>query len=96
MTGVVAGIVGIAALPALVFYLRSQGERENAANVILGPNPFAIDPDVAERNHVQPKLYSPVDPSTFPTPVSDHDSSYSDTYTSNPSQPGRYSDAAEL
>ena len=93
MTGVVGGVVGLA---GLAFFLRRRGERGNVANVILGANPFANDPDVAECNRAQPKLYNPADPLTFLTPVSGHDSSYSDAYTSNPYRPGRYSGATEL
>ena len=95
LTGVVGGVVGIAGLAALAFLLlKRRREREN--NDILGPNPLAFNTGMAEAKYEPPKLYDPADPSTFPTPASGGDSSYSGGHTTNPFQPGRYNGAAEL
>lgn len=95
-TGVVGGIVGLAGLAGIAFFfLRGRRGREDH-NDILGPNPLAYNPAMGETMFEQPKLYNPADPSTFPTPVSGGDSSYSGGQTTNPFQPGRYNGAPEL
>ena len=88
--GVVGGVVGLAALGALGFFLKKRGERGNS-NGILEPNPLAYNPAMTERVYGPPKLYNPADPSTFPAPIFGGDSSDSDGY-----QAGRYNGAAEL
>jgi len=94
--GVVGGVVGLAALAGLAFFfLKGRGGREDP-NGILAPNQPVYNPAMSEANYEPPKLYNPADPSTFPTPVSGAESSYSGGQTTNPFQPGRYHGAPEL
>ena len=92
MVGVVAGVVGLAAIAALVFFLKKRRERENTADIILGPNPLAFNPDMTDHNYAQPKLHNPADLPTLPPPVFGRSSSHLDVHTTNSDEPGRYSD----
>ena len=95
LTGVVGGVVALATLAVLAFFLKMRAGRGNAANVILGPDPLT-NPNMTDHTYAQPKSYDPADPSTFPHFMSNRDSSHMGAYTSNPHQPGRYSGAAEI
>jgi len=86
-----AGFVGLA-----FFFLKGRRGRQDPNAAILSPNQVAFGPGMTEANYEPPKLYNPADPSTFPTPVSGADSSYSGGQTTNPFQPGRYQGAPEL
>ena len=95
MTGVVGGVVALAALAVLAFFFKLRLGRVNAASVILEPNPLT-NPNMTNHIYAQPKSYDPAGPSTIPRIVSGHDSSHLGAHTSNPYQPGRYNGAAEL
>jgi hypothetical protein len=92
VVGVVAGVVGLAAIAALVFFLKKRGERENTADIILGPNPLAFNPDMTDHNYARPKLHNPADLPTFPPLLLNHGSSHLSAHTTNLDEPGRYSD----
>jgi hypothetical protein len=94
LTGVVGGVVGLAALAALGFFLKKR-ERGNS-NETLEPNPLASNPAMTERVYGPPKLYNPADPSTFPSPVFGGDSSDSGGYITGSYKAGGYNGAAEL
>jgi len=94
LVGVVGGVVGLAAIAALVFIFLKK--RNGKTDNILEPDQMAYNPARVQSTYDQPKLYNPADPTTFPTPVSGGDSSHSGGYTTNPFQTGRYNGAAEL
>jgi hypothetical protein len=95
LTGVVGGVLGLAALGVLGFFLRRRSQRATP-NEILEPNSLTYNPVMTEQVYEPPKLYNPADPSTFPVPVSGGDSSHSGGYTTSPYQAGRYNGAPEL
>lgn len=95
LPGVVGGVLGLALVAALTFFLIKRRRGSGDPNAILGPSPMAYNP-TGDQFYEPPKLYNPADPSTYPTPPSGGDSSNSGGYTTNPYQAGRYNGAAEL
>ncbi|KAF9782585.1 hypothetical protein BJ322DRAFT_1110468 [Thelephora terrestris] len=92
--GVVGGIIGLAALGALAFFLKRRSA--NDPNRIPGSSDMTYNLASGQQFADPPKLYDPSDPSTFPSPQSAGDSSNSGGYTTSPYQAGRYNGAPEI
>lgn len=75
--GAVGGVVGLAAIAALVVRLLLRRRRQKAPSSTMddGTAPavtngvYMVNPDPYTAAATQPKLYDPSDPSTFPPPV---------------------------
>ena len=85
----------IAALAALAFFLLKRRRERGDYGAVLGAKQTEYNTTNDNQAYGAPKLYDPLDPSTFPTPISAEDSSNSGGYTTN-HQVGRYQGAAEL